>query len=105
MKKKFYPFILLVVVFAFVSCKSKKNMIASSSGSILTIDTVTSLKKDTDAPTKQSDINDLGEEFKKDRKAKILSDETVPGIKISYSALSLGADYSGIERVMYRFYF
>ena len=101
MKKKFYPFILLVVVFAFVSCKSKKNMIASSSGSILTIDTVTSLKKDTDAPTKQSDINDLGEEFKKDRKAKILSDETVPGIKISYSALSLGADYSGIERVMY----
>ena len=101
MKKKFYHFILLVVLFAFVSFKSKKNMIASSSGSILTIDTVTSLKKDTDAPTKQSDINDLGEEFKKDRKAKILSDETVPGIKISYSALSLGADYSGIERVMY----
>lgn len=103
MKKNFYPFLFLVVLFAFVSCKSKKNMVASSSVSTLTIDTVTSLKKDTYVPPKHSEINDLREELEKDRKAKakIFSDETVPGIKISYSALSLGTDYSGIERVMY----
>ena len=101
MKKKFYPFLLLGVLFAFVSCKSKKNMIASSSASTLTIDTVTPLKKDTHVPSKHSEVNDLGEEIEKERKAKIFSDETVPGIKISYSALDLGTDYSGIERVMY----
>lgn len=103
MKKNFYPFLFLVVLFAFVSCKSKKNMVASSFVSTLTIDTVTSLKKDTYVPPKHSEINDLREELEKDRKtkAKIFSDETVHGIKISYSALSLGTDYSGIERVMY----
>ena len=103
MKKKFYPFLLLVVLFAFVSCKSKKNMVASSSVSTLTKDTVTSLKKDTYVSPKHLEISDPGGEFEKDRKAKaeIFSDERVPGIKISYSALGLGTDYSGIERVMY----
>lgn len=103
MKKKFYPFLLLLVLFALASCKSKKNVIASSTVATLTTDTVESLKKDTYTPPKHSEVNDLSEQIEQSRKTKveILSDETVPEVKISSSSLKLGTDYSGIERVMY----
>lgn len=102
MKKKFYPFLLLLGLFAFVSCKSKKNMVASHSVPVLTIDSVTSLKKEACVPPGRPETNGLGEGLEKDRRAKtkIFSDETVPGVEISYYASSLGADYSGIERVV-----
>ncbi|MDD3038400.1 metallophosphoesterase [Bacteroides sp.] len=102
MKKKFYPFLLLVL-FALTACKSKKNVLASSAVATLATDTIQSLQKDTYIPPKHSEINDLTEQMEQNGKVKveIFSDEAAPGVKIYSSSLNLGTDYSGIERVMY----
>lgn len=98
MMKKYYPFLLLLLV-AFTSCKSKKNMVASPSVSVLATDTVYLLKKETYTPPEQSELKNQNEQNRQ-AKAEVLFDEAIPGVKISYSASNLGTGYSGIERVM-----
>lgn len=113
MKKTIYPFILLTLLLL-VSCKSKKNLVATLPRPVLNIDSVSTDITDTTGTIAEmftpdhSQLKDLDVSKNKKRKPKKQetladdkhSDWVLRGTKITSSAVKLSSAYAGIDRVV-----
>lgn len=110
MKKKYYPFLLLVVLL-FVSCKSKKNLVATAPLPVLNVDSVRpdtvsgiagkfvpdqSQLKELDTSTKKQ----LGEEdLKAGPVTEKVSDNTPRKAIIDYTTVNVPSVNDGVQRI------
>lgn len=113
MKKTIYPFILLTLLLL-VSCKSKKNLVATLPRPVLNIDSVSTDITDTTGAIAEmftpdhSQLKDLDVSKNKKRTPKKQenladdkhSDWVLRGTKITSSTVKLSSAYAGIDRVV-----
>lgn len=113
MKKTIYPFILLALL-VLVSCKSKKNVVATLPRPVLNVDSVSADIADTAAViadlftpdhSQLKDLNVSKSEKSQPKKQEVVADEkhndwVLRGTKITSSSVDVPSGYTGIDRVV-----
>lgn len=113
MKKTIYPFILLALL-VLVSCKSKKNVVATLPRPVLNVDSVSADIADTAGViadlftpdhSQLKDLNVSKSEKSKPKTQEAVTDEkhtewVLRGTKITSSAVDVPSGYTGIDRVV-----